>query len=86
MKTSNTNIHSFYTNLIKRLIKASFVGWEREKDKSYLRINTKDGRKLIVPFNGNVEDVTEITYKDLIQNIIQPNNDNYEHGQYTTQE
>jgi len=85
MKTSNTNIHSFYTNLIKRLIKASFVGWEREKDKSYLRINTKDGRKLIVPFNGNVEDVTEITYKDLIQNIIQPNNANNEHGQHTTQ-
>ena len=85
MKTSNTNIHSFYTNLIKRLIKASFVGWEREKDKSYLRINTKDGRKLLVPFNGNIEDVTEMTYKDLIQNIIQPNNANYEHREHETQ-
>jgi hypothetical protein len=85
MKISNTNIHSFYTNLIKRLIKAPFVGWERKKDKSYLRINTKDGRKLIVPFNGNIEDVTEITYKELIQNIIQPNNDNYEHREHETQ-
>lgn len=70
---NKNNIHIFYTNLIKRLIKASFVGWERENGQNYLRINTKDRRKLIVPFNGNVEDITELSYKKLIEDILQTN-------------
>ena len=76
----SNNIHIFYTNLIKRLIKASFVGWEQENGQNYLRINTKDRRKLIVPFNGTIEDISELSYKQLIQDIID------EHRQHTTQE
>jgi predicted transcriptional regulator len=60
--------HSTYLNHIKKLLSASFVGWEQIKDKKQLKIVLKEG-VFILPFEeGKI--ITEDTYKDLIQNIF----------------
>jgi len=61
-------IHSQYLSAIKRLLGASFVGWIQERDKKYLKVTVKK-QDIILPFEGGAL-ITEDSYKDLIQNII----------------
>ena len=63
------NIHNYYTTLIKRLTKASFVGWVSEGNKKYLQIKI-DGKTLSIAFEG-YGDATENDYQGLIQQILQ---------------
>ena len=61
-------IHNQYLSAIKKLLGASFVGWVQEKSKKYLRVVVKK-QDIFLPFEGG-EMITEDSYKDLIQNII----------------
>lgn len=55
----------FYLELIKKILKASFVGWIEIKDKKVLKfvINKKEH---LIPFIG---EITEHTYTDLIDKL-----------------
>ena len=65
MKNEPLN-HSYYTEIIKRLLKADFVGWVTEKNKKFLKV-TKGGKKHILPLEG--EDIRHETYSRLIKDL-----------------
>lgn len=71
MKNQSLN-HNFYLNILKNILKASYVGWETEKDKKTLRINIQ-GKSF--PMQLSEGEITENTYRDLINQLIQPKND-----------
>lgn len=58
--------HSHYLNIVKRILKADFVGWVEEKDKKSLKVKIK-GKEFILPFEG---EITHETYSDLIKNLL----------------
>lgn len=62
--------HSFYLNMIKRLLKASYVGWELEGNKKTLKVNIQ-GKSF--PMQLSDGDITENTYRDLINQLLEPN-------------
>ena len=62
-------IHNQYLNAIKKLLGASFVGWEQEKNKKQLKITVKKNN-IYLPFQGG-ELITEDSYKQLIKDIIE---------------
>lgn len=72
-------VHNRYLSAIKKLLNASFVGWEQEKDKKQLKI-TVNKQNILLPFEGG-DLITEESYKDLIKNIINSYN-----GRETIQE
>lgn len=61
-------VHNRYLSAIKKLLNASFVGWEQEKDKKQLRI-TVNKQNILLPFEGG-DLITEDSYKDLLNKII----------------
>ena len=61
-------IHNHYLNIIKRLLRASFVGWVNDKDKKYLKVNINN-QNITLPFEGG-DIISEESYKDLIKNIL----------------
>lgn len=65
---SYKNYHSFYLTLIQKILKASFVGWVEEKGNKSLKI-VKDKVVKELPFPNNAE-ITEETYKDLIDKLV----------------
>ena len=61
--------HSKYLEIVKKLLKADFVGWITEKNKKSLKI--KVGKNVhILPLEG---EINEETYKDLVRKILAPN-------------
>lgn len=65
-KTPSIN-HSSYLNIIKRVLKADFVGWVTEKEKKSLRV--KIGKKeFSLPLEG--DNINHETYSHLINNLI----------------
>ena len=66
--TLSTQMHNQYLNSIKRLLGASFVGWEQEKNKKQLKITVKKNN-IYLPFEGG-DLITEDSYKKLIKDII----------------
>ena len=66
---SYQTFHSFYLELIKKILKASFVGWQEDMGKKSLRV-VVNKKEHIIPFEGNV---TEGTYKDLITKLTTDN-------------
>ena len=62
-------VHNQYLNAIKKLLGASFVGWEQEKNKKQLKITVKKNN-IYLPFQGG-ELITEDSYKKLIKDIIE---------------
>ncbi len=61
--------HSQYLNVIKKILKADFVGWVTEGDKKSLKI--KVGKNVhLLPLEG--EEINEETYRDLIQKLLSP--------------
>lgn len=62
---SYQTFHNFYLELIKKILKASFVGWQEEKGKKSLRV-VVNKKEHIIPFEGNV---TQGTYEDLITKL-----------------
>ncbi len=62
------NIHSYYLTLLRRLIKASFVGWVSENNKKYLQFKI-DGKTISMVFEG--KEITEQDYRKLIENILE---------------
>lgn len=67
--TLSAKIHNQYLSAIKRLLGASFVGWEQEKNKKQLKITVKKNN-IYLPFEGG-ELITEDSYKQLIKDIIE---------------
>ena len=63
--------HSFYLDLIKRMVKASFVGWVEQKGEKFLRVIINKEENLL-PFPVNKE-ITEETYTDLIDKLTAKN-------------
>ena len=61
-------VHNQYLNAIKKLLGASFVGWEQEKNKKQLKITVKKNN-IYLPFEGG-DLITEDSYKKLIKDII----------------
>ena len=61
--------HSFYLELIQKVLKASFVGWLEDTGKKSLRV-VVDKKEHNIPFEGNI---TEETYKDLIDKLTKQN-------------
>lgn len=61
--------HSKYLQVIKKLLKADFVGWITEKDKKSLRIKVQ-GKEFILPLQGG--EINEETYKDLVRKLVEP--------------
>ena len=62
-------VHNQYLNAIKKLLGASFVGWEQEKSKKQLKITVKKNN-IRLPFEGG-DLITEDSYKQLIKDIIE---------------
>ena len=62
-------VHNQYLNTIKKLLGASFVGWEQEKNKKQLKITVKKNN-IYLPFQGG-DLITEDSYKKLIKDIIE---------------
>ena len=62
-------VHNQYLNAIKKLLGASFVGWEQEKNKKQLKITVKKNN-IYLPFEGG-DLITEDSYKKLIKDIIE---------------
>lgn len=62
-------IHNQYLNAIKKLLGASFVGWEQEKNNKQLKITVKKNN-IYLPFQGG-DLITEDSYKKLIKDIIE---------------
>lgn len=60
-------IHNFYLTIIKKLLGASFVGWEQVKNEKQLKI-TVGKKQFYLPFDLG-KDITEDSYKDLIQTL-----------------
>lgn len=61
------NYNTFYLELIKKILKASFVGWVEIKEQKVLKVIVNKKEHLI-PFTG---EVTEETYTDLIDKLTQ---------------
>ena len=59
--------HNYYLNVIKKMLKASFVGWITEKDSKTLFVKV-NGKSLPLPLEGG--DITEETYRRLILELI----------------
>ena len=57
--------HSFYLNIVKRILRASYVGWVTEKDKKYLRVVVK-GTEHQLPIE---EEIRHETYAKLIKEL-----------------
>ena len=62
-------VHNQYLNAIKKLLGASFVGWEQEKNNKQLKITVKKNN-IYLPFQGG-DLITEDSYKKLIKDIIE---------------
>jgi c-di-AMP phosphodiesterase-like protein len=61
--------HSYYLNIIKRILKANFVGWVEEKDKKYLKVTIKNQKIPLIPFEGEIRHETYNQFiKDLLNN------------------
>lgn len=61
--------HSKYLNIVKKLLKADFVGWITEGNKKSLRVKVGVNEHLL-PLEG--EEINEETYRDLINKILAP--------------
>jgi hypothetical protein len=61
--------HSKYLNIVRKLLKADFVGWITEKGKRSLRVKVKNNEHFL-PLEG--EEINEETYRDLINKILTP--------------
>lgn len=72
MKTEYLN-HSYYLNIVKNILKASFVGWITENNQRSLRI-IKDKQEHFLPI-GEGKEINDNTYRDLINQLISKNND-----------
>lgn len=59
--------HNRYLNLLKRILKADFVGWVTEKDKKFLRVKV-GGNDHLLPLEGNL--ITKETYEQLINELV----------------
>jgi len=59
--------NSFYLELIKKILKASFVGWVEQKQEKFLRVVINKQEKMIPFPSGKL--VTEETYEDLIDKL-----------------
>ena len=60
--------HNYYLNLIKKLLKASFVGWVKDKENKYLKI-VINKNTISLPFEGG-DILGKESYINLINNII----------------
>lgn len=63
-------IHSHYCNIIRRILKASFVGWIQEGNKQFLRIIVNK-KEHLMPLEGG--EIGEETYKRLINELLSNN-------------
>lgn len=59
--------NSFYLELIKKILKASFVGWVFEKGGKFLKV-VVNKKEHLIPFKG---EVTQSTYEDLIKKLTE---------------
>jgi hypothetical protein len=59
--------HNYYLNLIKKITKASYVGWIDEKGSKTLRV-VIDKKENLLPLIGG--DITIGTYTQLISSLI----------------
>jgi len=61
--------HSEYLNIVKKLLKADFVGWVTEGSNKSLKV--KVGKNIhYLPLVG--EEINEETYRDLINKLLAP--------------
>ena len=60
--------HSHYLNIIKRILKASFVGWITENNKKSLRV-VVNKKEHVLPLEGG-DDINHETYSNLIKNLL----------------
>lgn len=60
--------HNYYLNLIKKLLKASFVGWVKDKENKYLKI-VINKNTISLPFEGG-DIIGKESYINLINDII----------------
>jgi len=63
--------HSHYLGIIKRILKASFVGWETYKDKRSLKVKIQ-GKDFLLPLEG--EEINHETYNHLIKELLSTEN------------
>jgi hypothetical protein len=62
--------HNHYLNFIKKMLKATFVGWETYKGSKTLKVII-DGK--VFPMKLSDGDITEDTYRQLITELMTPN-------------
>lgn len=59
--------HSYYLSIIKRILKASFVGWITDKNTRSLMVKVA-GKEHLLPLEG--EEINHETYSHLIKNLV----------------
>lgn len=64
----NPLVHSYYLNIIKKLMGASFVAWVQDKEGKYLKI-VVNKKSMSLPFKGG-DIIGEQSYKNLITEIL----------------
>lgn len=64
---SYQSFHSFYLELVKKILKASFVGWVDVKNEKFLKVVIDGKTRPLIPFKG---EITEATYEDLIDKLL----------------
>lgn len=77
------SVHNYYLNTIKKLMKASFVGWVTDNKGKYLKIIV-DKKTIPLPFEGG-DVISEEAYLGLINNIIKIANNGREQIQEPVQ-
>lgn len=62
------SIHNYYLSVIKKLLRASFVGWVTDRQGKYLKI-VVNKNAMALPFEGG-DIIGEESYRKLIREII----------------
>lgn len=65
MNQNNIN-HNYYLNVIKKLLKASFVGWVTNKGNKSLKL-VVNKKEHLLPLNG---EIGHGTYTELIKELL----------------
>lgn len=58
--------HNYYLNIIRRMLKASFVGWVTRKDKKSLKV-VVNKKEHLLPLEG---EIGHETYTELIKELL----------------
>ena len=63
------SFHSFWQELIKKELKASFCGWEQNPEGNFLKVIINGGA-IYCEIGGSIEDVKSESYAGLLKDLL----------------